>query len=93
MQVVDTHGIVLVHLRWPCDGRAGGAQPVAPERSEARSGKKPSAVAPRLRDGEGSDAEAHEGFRHGDWSGRRKRDRCAMCPADLPSLIGYWRRL
>jgi hypothetical protein len=33
-------------------------------------------VAPRLRDGGGSDAEAHERFRHGEWSGRGKRDRC-----------------
>lgn len=77
MQVVDAHGIVLVHLRWPCDGRAGGAQPAAPGRGEARSGKNPAAMEPRPRDGGGSDTEAHERFRHGEWSGKGKRDRCA----------------
>lgn len=71
MQVVDAHGLVLVHLRRPRDCRAGGVQPAAPEWGEARGGEKAVAVplALRLREGGGGEAEAHESFRHGEWSG------------------------
>ena len=70
MQVVDAHGLVLVHLRRPRDCRAGGEQPTAPERSKARGGEKACAAAPlRLREGGGGEAEAHESFRHAELSG------------------------
>lgn len=65
MQVVDAHGLVLVHLRRPRDRGARGAKPAAPERTEARGGEKAAAVSLRLQEGGGGDAEAHEGFRHG----------------------------
>lgn len=88
MQVVDAHGLVVVHLRRPRDCRAGGVQPAAPEWGEARGWEKAVAVplALRLRGGGGGEAEAHESFRHGEWSEgiRGKREMCS-----LPRRSGY----